>query len=118
MPPSLARLSAARATCHDHAEDKCRIYDPECLKENGGGKNLQWFDIAKEPRAYQDKLMAYLKAYGPIKDQGPTAPEFVDRRLEETRVALAQQAENVQDAEGQGRRRLGYKRQRNGRGQN
>jgi hypothetical protein len=101
-----------------HNADLCRIYDAERLKENGGRKSLQWFDIAKEPREYQDKLMAYLKAYGPIKDQGPTAPEFVDKRLEETRVALAQQAENVQDAEGQGRRGLGYKRQRNGRGQN
>jgi hypothetical protein len=116
--PTVGETVCSSCNMPGHNADLCRIYDAERLKENGGRKSLQWFDIAKEPRDYQDKLMAYLKAYGPIKDQGPTAPEFVDKRLEETRVALAQQAENVQDAEGQGRRGLGYKRQRNSRGQN
>ena len=101
-----------------HEETQCRIYDFEQLKENGGRKGLQWFDLAKEPRDYQDKLIAYLKAYGPVKDQGASGADFVDKRMEETREAIARQATRDNDPNGQGRRGIGFKRTRGGRGSN
>jgi hypothetical protein len=82
-----------------HSADQCRIFDAETMKENGGRKSLFWFDIVKEPRDYQDQLIAHLKAYGPI--QGPTAHEFIDKRLEETRTRWdTEQAEKAVDPDG------------------
>jgi hypothetical protein len=105
-------------SCHmpGHDETKCRIYDHEQIKASGR-KSLQWFDLAKEPRDYQDKLVAYLKAYGPVKDQGASGADFVDRRMEETREAMAREAQE-RDQQGPGRRGIGFKRQRGGRGPN
>lgn len=105
--------NAGEAVCEScfnsgHEAEQCRIYDPERLKANGRRKNLQWFDIAKEPRDYQDRLLAHLKAHGPIKDQqGVPGAAFVDKRMEEPRAQLAEDAEN-KTKDGQGRRGIGF----------
>ena len=101
-----------------HAAEQCRIYDAETLRSNGGRKNLFWFDIVKESREYQDKLMAYLKAHGPLKDISPAEIAYLDERLEDKRAELArEEEEKLKDPEGfRQRRGLGFCNRRGGRG--
>jgi len=98
----------------------CRIYDAEVLRTNGNVKNLFWFDIVKEPKEYQDKLIAHLKAHGPLKDKTPTDLAFLDQRLEEKRVEYArEEEERLKDpAAYKQRRGIGYKSRRGGNGDN
>ncbi len=88
------------------------------MRSNGGKKNLFWFDIVKEPREYQDKLMTFLKGYGPMKDASTAELAFLDERLEDKRAELAQEEEEkLKDPEGYKQRRgLGFRSRRGGRG--
>ncbi len=101
-----------------HSPDKCRIFDAETMRENGGRKALFWFDIVKEPRDYQDRLIAYLKSHGALREHTPAELEYIDRRLEETREWLDKEhAERTANPEGYNQRNgLGYRGRTNGRG--
>lgn len=108
------RLLQHPRPCSGHV----RIYDAEVLKTNGNKKNLFWFDIVKEPKDYQDKFIAHLKAYGPLKDQSPTKLAFLDQRLEMKCVEYArEEEERLKDSEAYKQwRGIGFKGRRGGRG--
>ena len=88
------------------------------MRENGGRKSLFWFDIVKEPRDYQDRLIACLKTHGALREKTLAELEYIDRRLEETRERLdKEKAELPVNPEGYHQRSgLGYRGRGGGRG--
>ncbi len=92
-------------------------YHMHIVRKVIGTRRELWI-IVKEPREYQDKLMAFLKPYGPLKDTSPAKITFLDERLEDKRAELAQEEEEkLKDPEGYKQRRgLGFRSRRGGRG--
>jgi hypothetical protein len=88
------------------------------MRENGGHKALFWLDIFKEPRDYQDHLIACLKSHGALREHTPAELEYIDRRLEETRERHEKEkAELTANPEGYNQRNgLGCRGRRIGRG--